>query len=71
MNVLSITRFGDTMKYYVFFYDNLQVGILEERTKDEAIKQANIKLLQDYSNIRVEDMAGNTIYEPLKENYHA
>lgn len=55
------------MKFYVFFYDNLRVGILEERTKDEAIKQANIKLLQDYSNIRVEDSSGNTIYQPFNK----
>ncbi len=55
------------MKYYIFFYDNLQVGILEERIKVDAIKQANIKLLQGYSNIRVEDLAGNIIYQPFNK----
>lgn len=53
----------------VYFYDGMTQGMCRPYCLDDAIKEANKRVLSGYNDVRVEDREGNIVYEPLKERY--
>lgn len=52
----------------VYFYDGMTQGMCRPYCLDDAIKEANKRVLSGYNDVRVEDREGNIVYEPFKES---